>query len=240
MPDAVAIGRAALFTDPNRAPNVPTNQAALTFKLNFDAEQLYEVNTEIQQGQQAIGLIKGVFIENAGNPNNVTITSKRTQQSVVVPAYANAFLPITSVIGDTIQFYSLGGNVTPNWQASVKLFNYDIQPFVWYTTAPLAPGIVVNVLKPVLTNIVDRDYTLIAATAHNVFPAVADPRNITFWNYTNEVVFYQINADATGVAADNYQAQPGEKVDLDFRTALRISMYSVNGGFVQAYEWDGQ
>ena len=75
-----------------------------------------------------------------------------------------------------------------------------------------------------------------------VFPAVASPSYKVFRNLTNEVIFWQINADATSVAANNYQINPGEgfngqDLQLMFRTALRISMLSVNGGLVEGLEW---
>jgi hypothetical protein len=208
---------------------------ALPVNLDFEGEQLYELNLSVQQAFNVAGTIQTVYVENGSNPNNVAVRSLRTGFRTVVPAYANAYLPIVSIEGDTLTFYSLGG-VTSGEPVKAVLYNYSIQPFVWYTTDPLAPGFQVEVIEPTATSYTPKDKVLVAGVAFDVFGAAASPRYCVFANYTNEAAYYVINGTATGALTDQ-QIQPGERVTLPFRTPWKISFYSVNGGLIEAYEW---
>jgi hypothetical protein len=234
MPDPVKIGVAALFGKPVVQANIP--EQALPVNLDFSGEQTYQVNLGVQQGQNVVGTIKTVYLENGNNPNNVTVRSTRTGFRTIVPAYANAYLPIVSIEGDTLEFYSLGGTSD---KVAAMLYNYFIHPFVWYTTDPLAPGFQVEVVDPTATSITNRDNTLVSGVAEDVFPAVASPRNCWFTNMGDSVVNWIVNGTATGVEADMKQINPGQTIVLPYRTPWRISFFQDSGApiFIQAEEW---
>lgn len=236
MPEPVRIGRLPLFTRPPATVNNPDKQS-VPFNADFQSEQTYIINLAQQQGQRLYGLPQSVKIDNGNNPNNITIMCEGTKFSLVVPAYANAILPLDAQENDTLTFYSLGGTPADAPLVSISIYNYPQAAAVWYTTDPLAPGFQVEVIEPTATSIVNRNTLLVAGVAANVFPAVASPRNLVFRNMTNEEAWYRINGVATASFANSFQIDPGQEIALNFRTPWALSMLSPNGGQIQAYEW---
>lgn len=233
MPEPVLVGSLTRFGRPALQATQADN-ISLKFSADFATEQTYVINLTTQQQNKLFGIPRMVFIDNGDNPNNVTINCRRTQFTCDIPAYANGFFPIDAIESDSIEFYSEGGAVSP---VSITVYNYTLPAAVWYTTDPLTPGFDVQAVTPTATSITNRNTTLGAGVAANVFPSVASPRNTWFVNMTDTVMFYNVGSTATGSTSADKQLQPGQRIDMPYRTALRISFYSAAGGLCQAEEW---
>lgn len=234
MPDPVNV--ASLPRKVNPAVNYNNyDPASVSYAADFTTEQTFVINLTLQQQQQVFGVPRTLFIDNGDNPNGVTVSVQGTQFTFDVPAYANGHFPLNAQLNDTISFYSLGGSTS---LVNITIFNWVLPATVWYTVDPLTPGFDVQAVTPTATAITNRNTTLAAAVAANVFPSVSNARNTRFTNLTEEMLYYHVNATATGsFAAGDMVLQPGQELIMPYRTALRISFYSVSGGNVQAEEW---
>lgn len=223
------------------APLIPQS---VPFTLDFTGEATYLYDATIVQSQNVFGIAKSIYIDNGNNPNSLTLTIGQTNISLTAPAYSIGYYSISAPENARFQFYSIGGVAAGQSAVGIEIYNYQVAPCVWYTVDPLSPGFQVEALYPTANTYNERNTVLAAGVAADVFPAVASARAVAFRNIgdaasADDQAFFRLNATADAVFANSFilPVSPNWLV-LPYRTAQRISMYSVGGTNIEAYEWN--
>jgi len=87
-----------------------------------------DLTVQVQQG--FIDFISGLFIDNSANANTLSILVATTQQKIIIPAKAQAYMPILASDAPVVEL-----TTTVNNQLLVpfQVFNFPVQPAVWLT-----------------------------------------------------------------------------------------------------------
>lgn len=108
-------------------PNLPN--AFATYNVDFSVAASIEFDFTVINQQQVLGVIKGMFIDNSSNPNEVTVSVSNTDQYFTVPAYAEGVFKIDAQINSRIKLETDGG---ASDQVTVTFYNREVAPSVWY------------------------------------------------------------------------------------------------------------
>lgn len=213
----------------------------IPFDLNFSGEQQYTLSLSLMQMGGTFGVPRSIYVNNKYNPNEILLFTQGTSEILSIPAYTIGMLPLSAMANDTITLYSMGG---ASQSIHVEIYNYERAPYTYGALAPFQSGSNVQALTPAASSIINRNATLSAGVAANVFPTVSNPRNVRFKNVGDgagggDVAWYQVNVTATGAFASGDKfLQPGDaEIILPYQTAQRVSFYSTNGTRIQAEEW---
>jgi hypothetical protein len=168
---------------------------------------------------------KTMFVDNSTNPNQIFTVIDQTPLAFPIAPFTVQQLPIWAEENAQVILYSLGGATS---LTTVVFYNTDEQAFVNSAFSPLVPGFNVQAQPPTAKVITNRNFTLVAATAHDIFPAVATARMIRFRNIGQDQAWYQVGVTATGVFANgDKQIDPSDLwTQLPYATAARISFFS--------------
>lgn len=192
-------------------------------------------NFTLSQTGQNFGAVRTIFVDNSRNPSAIDVLVNGPQQSFPVPPYTAGYYTVSSSSeAQQINFVSDGG---ASGKVYFEFFNYDLEPYTYSGFAPFIPGIEV-VAKPAVGATINRNTTLAAGVAANVFPAVVSPTQKRFKNIGDDVAWYNTKVAATGTFANgDWLLNVGESVLLPYTYQDAISFWSDAGTQIQAEEF---
>lgn len=149
-------------------PDCKIGRKSIHVLIDFTLGLQFRLDLSQVQSQGGMDSVQTLYIDNAANTGPLTIVMGLTNQSVILPAGAQAYLPVLQGNPPVIQFTS-----TAAVAVNVQLLNFFLPPHVWYTTGlpvndlTLASIIVngganVNVIAGTVTGAVDRSGTITA------------------------------------------------------------------------------
>ncbi len=103
---------------------------ALSYNLDFSVASSYDVDlTQQFQGGQ-FTTIQGFYCDNSQNASPLIVTCGGTGQTLVVPPFACAYLPMLQTLPPKFNVATAGliANIF------ISFFNFYIPPMVWKTT----------------------------------------------------------------------------------------------------------
>jgi hypothetical protein len=216
----------------------PGGQQSIPYTLKAsDAAVAFDVLFDFTLNQQGLlfGAPRSVFVDNSRNPNAILVDVEGPGQQFPVPPYSAGVFTISSATA--ARKVSMSSDGGADGIVFFEFYNFNKAPYVWSGFAPFIPGVQV-LTKPDIGIPVARNYTLLAATAHDIFPAVVTPNQKRFRNLSDTLCYYNLNVAATGsFAAGDCVINPGETIELKFSYSGAISFYSADGGNIEAYEF---
>lgn len=129
MPDNVTLDKLTVI---GRA-NVQANNAqpiALTYRPIFSTTADVQIDFSTVNQQRVFGIPRAVYVNNASNPSDVTITLESSDQVILVPAFALGTFKLDAAENAVIRFVTNGG---ATGQCAIVIYNYDVPSNVWYS-----------------------------------------------------------------------------------------------------------
>jgi len=202
-------------------------EAATTIDILFDFQTT--------QSGQLFSAVRTMFVDNRKNPSEMIVDVAGPNQSFPIPPYSAGYFTVSSSTeAKEITVTSVGGATDSIY---MEFFNYGIPPVVWSGFAPFIPGIEV-VTKPAVGAYVNRNRTMAAAAAANIFPAVATPTQKWLKNMGPDILYINLTVAATGSpAAGDLTILVGQVFNPEMTYGTAISGYSTAGCDVEAYEF---
>jgi hypothetical protein len=99
---------------------------AVAVTVDFTGGSSFVLNLEILQTRNVLSMIQGLFYDNSTNTSNVAILCGITGQTIYVPSFAQAYLPLLLPNPPTLTFTSAGSFVT-----YCQLLNMPMPACVW-------------------------------------------------------------------------------------------------------------
>lgn len=120
--NATALG--SIRTRNGREPNRDPQATQITF--DFSANPNWQVTLSMQQARGYTGEPQGMFVDNSGSGQPLTILIQTTNQQIICPAASQGFFPIFAPEPTNILASSAGGV-----KVSIWITNFAVPAFVW-------------------------------------------------------------------------------------------------------------
>lgn len=204
-------------------------------------------NLDLGQAQQVgnFDCLQTLYIDNADNTNELTVLMGLTLQRVIIPAGAQAYMPILQPNPPVLQITTNGAPII-----NIQLLNFFVPPMVWSpagitvidsTLAAVISngGVNVNTRPVTVTNPTDRSGTITTG---------GTPQSLMAANATRKRWILSNPASATEVLSFAYASSTNHYIDLNPGATWDETDFSVSGDqiFVKgattghaftAYEW---
>jgi hypothetical protein len=102
----------------------------LTFPIKTVGPVDALVDLGVSQQNKSFGVIESIYINNGKNPSDLRVVISVTNQVIIAPPFSTGTYLVDASEGSSVSLTSLGG-ATEN--GSVTFYNYQVQPYVYYT-----------------------------------------------------------------------------------------------------------
>lgn len=178
-----------------------------------------------------------LWVDNSKNPNQLVVSVSQTSQNFPVPPYSVVQVPVYAQDGSVIEVSSLG---LATGVVGLIFYNTRESNYAYSGFSPLVPGFQVESLPPNVTTFTNRNVSLLAGVAADVFPAVAATRMLFIANIGADLAFFNVGQTAVGTFPQDYLLQPNAAgvapPIMAFRTNKRLSVFCVNACDIMAFE----
>ncbi|HEY6019841.1 MAG TPA: DUF1859 domain-containing protein [Candidatus Paceibacterota bacterium] len=226
-------------------PDCKLGRRAIHVLIDFTLGLSFKLDLSQVQSQGGMDSVQTLYIDNASNTGSLTILMGLTNQSIILPAGAQAYMPVLQGNPPIIQFTS-----TAAVPVNIQLLNFFIPPAAWYTTGlPVndltLAGIIangaanVNVIAGTVTGAIDRSGTIaLGGTRQQLLAANASRKR---WLVSNP-------STATEILQISYVTNVAGLIDLQPGATWSETDASVSGDEIwvvaatlghafTAYEW---
>lgn len=129
----------SLFPTPVSTGLENCKRHSITVNIDFSIGLTYSLDLTAIQDQLAwIKSVQTLFIDNSANSNAITIRMSGTLQRVVIPGYAQAYIPVLQINPPVLTFTS----ASPV-QVAVQILDFFLPPCVWSASGALSGTIAV-------------------------------------------------------------------------------------------------
>lgn len=113
-------------------------RGSITVPIDFSIGLTYQLDLTAIQDQLAwIKSVQTLFIDNSQNANQITIRMSGTLQRIIIPGYAQAYVPVLQINPPVLTFTSASAV-----QITIQILDFFLPPFVWSVNgiAPISGG----------------------------------------------------------------------------------------------------
>lgn len=100
---------------------------AIPLLLDFNVVISYDIDLSILQNQGFFTGLQGLYIDNSANPQQLILVMGVTNQRIVIPKNACAYIPVLQPVPSKLNITSTAGAFT----VGVQLLNFYVAPAVW-------------------------------------------------------------------------------------------------------------
>lgn len=204
---------------------------AIHVLVDFSLGSQFNLDLSQIQSQGAFASAQTLYIDNADNAGELTVTMGLTLQRVVVPANSQMYIPILQANPPVLQIVADGGTPVINFH----ILNFFVPPYVWYPggiavedltlESVISNGAVnTNTQAQVVTNPTDHSGTITTGgTKQQLMAANATRKRWILSNPTS----------ATEVLSFTYTSTPTHFIDLAPGQTWDEADFSVSGDAIE-------
>lgn len=217
---------------------------AIHVLIDFSLGSTYELDLSQIQSLGAMDCVQTMYVDNADNANELTLTMGLTLQRIIIPANSQAYIPILQPNPPVLKIATTGAPVV-----NVQLLNFFVPPIVFYPNgvtvidstlaAVISNGAVnVNTQARVVTNPTDGSGTIAAGgTAQQVFAVNATRKRFIISNPSTATEVLSFTYGASTHFIDLAPGQTWDEADNSISgDAIRVVAATTGHAFV-AFEW---
>lgn len=186
-------------------------RSAFRFKLDFSLGLTFQIDLTQFLQQGTIKSVQSLYIDNFGGTDDLTFVFDGTEQEIIIPANAQAYMPVLQA--NSPKFTVTCANASQI--AFLQVLNFFVPPYMWGTTQIVSDAILdttvsngmVNVAThaATLTGPVDASGAIVAGGTRQVLLAANPARKR--WMLSNP-------STATEILQFSYVSNTGGLVDL--------------------------
>lgn len=139
-------------------PDCNIGRRAIPVLIDFSLGASFKLDLSALQQAGAMDSVQTLYVDNSANTAALTITMGLTNQKIIIPANAQAYIPILQGNPPVIVFSVPTGTPVVN----IDALNFFVPPYIWYSTG-----------MPVV------DTTLAAVISNNAVNVTTNPATIS-------------------------------------------------------------
>jgi hypothetical protein len=226
-------------------PDCKVGRRAIHITIDFSLGASFNLDLSQVQSQGAIDSVQSLYIDNSLSTGNLTILMGLTNQSVIIPPGAQAYIPVLQGNPPVLQFaLSTGTNAV-----NVQLMNFFVPPCVWFTNGlPVNDLTLAAVIANGGVNVNAAPYTVTVPTngsgtittggvAQVLFTANAARKRFTISNPSTATEILQFGYTATGGLIDLPPGTTWNEADFSVSGDAIYITAATTGHAFTAYAW---
>lgn len=217
---------------------------AIHVEIDFSLGTKYALDLSQIQSLGAMDCLQTMYVDNADNAAELTLTMGLTLQRIIIPANAQAYIPILQPNPPVLEMSTTGAPVV-----NVQLLNFFVPPIVFYPNgvtvvdstlaAVISNGAVnVNTQARVVSNPTDGSGTItVGGTAQQIFAADAARKRFIISNPSTATEVLSFTYGASTHFIDLAPGQTWDEADNSISGDAISVVAATTGHAFTAFQW---